>query len=146
MTLGSHQGGETVLFCLLPFLILELPFSSSPQVGERQLRHFYDGFVVTGAFRIDGPDAATAQQRFVDDEPYRAARRGVLMVDKLVSRRKFSTWGMWAQDCLRVSPLGAPVSFCPFVSIICLGFIHISQLTALLWVAMNAGCYGHALL
>ena len=44
-----------------------------------------------------------AHQRFVDDEPYRAARRGALIVDKFASKRRFEGWAAWAQDRIRVS-------------------------------------------
>ena len=43
-----------------------------------------------------------AHQRFVDNEAYRAARRGRLIVDKFSSRRRFEGWGAWAQDRIRV--------------------------------------------
>ena len=54
--------------------------------------------------RGDGPgEEVVAHQRFVDNEPYRAARRGTLIVDKFASRRRFEGWGTWAQDRIRVS-------------------------------------------
>ena len=45
---------------------------------------------------------AHARQKFVDDEPYRAARKGRLIVDKMASRRRFESWGTWAQDRIQV--------------------------------------------
>ena len=57
----------------------------------------------TVCFRGDGPgEEVHAHQRFVDNEPYRAARRGRLIVDKFASRRRFEGWGAWAQDRIRV--------------------------------------------
>ena len=53
-------------------------------------------------FRGDGSGDVQAHQRFVDNEPYRAARRGRLIVDKFASRRRFEGWGAWAQDRIRV--------------------------------------------
>ena len=49
-----------------------------------------------------GSGEVLAHQRFVDNEPYRAARRGCLIVDKFASRRRFEGWGAWAQDRIRV--------------------------------------------
>ena len=56
------------------------------EVGERQLRHFLDGFTAVGRVEFTpssegggrgggggGRGGATALQRFVDDEPYRRA-------------------------------------------------------------------------
>ena len=62
------------------------------------------GFAVIGTvqFRGDGSGEVLAHQRFVDNEPYRAARRGRLIVDKFASRRRFEGWGAWAQDRIRV--------------------------------------------
>ena len=78
------------------------------EVGSRQLRHVLDGFAVVGAVAFGGPGERTiAQQRFIDSEPYRAARMGVLLVDKFASRRRFAGWGEWAQERIRVSPRGA---------------------------------------
>ena len=58
----------------------------------------------TVCFRGDGPgEEVHAHQRFVDNEPYRAARRGTLVVDKFASRRRFEGWGTWAKDRIRVS-------------------------------------------
>ena len=51
-----------------------------------------------------GSGEVLAHQRFVDNEPYRAARRGRLIVDKFASRRRFEGWGAWAQDRIRVRP------------------------------------------
>ena len=42
----------------------------------------------------------SAQQRFVDDDVYRAARGGELIVNKLASRRKFTSWGAWASTLM----------------------------------------------
>ena len=77
------------------------------EVGERQLRHCSDGFAVIGTvqFRGDGSGEVLAHQRFVDNEPYRAARRGRLIVDKFASRRRFEGWGAWAQERIRVRGL-----------------------------------------
>ena len=49
-----------------------------------------------------GEDEILAQQRFVDNEAYRAARRGSLIVDRFASKRRFEGWGAWAQDRIRV--------------------------------------------
>ena len=49
---------------------------------------------------IDG--TIVAQQRFVDNEAYRAARRGTLSVDRFASRRRFEGWDTWAKDRIRV--------------------------------------------
>ena len=67
------------------------------EVGTRQLRNACDGFAVICALTFDG-NAASSQQRFVDDDAYRAAREGRLIVDRLVSRRRFEGWGAWAQS------------------------------------------------
>ena len=66
------------------------------EVGSRQLRNVCDGFAVIYAITFDGP-AVSSRQRFVDDEAYRAARRGHLIVDRMGSRRRFEGWGGWAQ-------------------------------------------------
>ena len=77
------------------------------EVGSRQLRHVLDGFAVVGAVAFGGPGERTiAQQRFIDSEPYRAARMGVLLVDKFASRRRFAGWGEWAQERIRVRARG----------------------------------------
>ena len=74
------------------------------EVGERQLRHIMDGFSIIGATVFGGPgEGVIAHQRFIDNEPYRAARRGSLIVNKYASRRRFAGWGEWAQDRIRVS-------------------------------------------
>ena len=74
------------------------------EVGGRQLRHLLDGFVVVGATAFGGPgEGVSTQQRLVANEPYRAARRGSLIVDKFASRRRFAGWGDWAQERIRVS-------------------------------------------
>ena len=67
------------------------------------MRHSSDGFAVIGTVHFDGADEVVARQSFVDNEPYRAARRGKLIVDKFASRRRFEGWGAWAQDRIRVS-------------------------------------------
>ena len=73
-------------------------------MGTRQLRHASDGFAVIGTVKFDGSGGVVALQRFVDNEPYRAARvRGELIVNKFASRRRFEGWGAWAQDRIRVS-------------------------------------------
>ena len=69
------------------------------------------GFAVLAAVQFgrgasDGD--VLAQQRFVDDEPYRAARRGALVVDKFASKRRFGGWAAWAQDRIRVRALLPP--------------------------------------
>ena len=70
------------------------------------MRHTLDGFILIGSMRFDGEGGVLAQQRFVDDEPYRAARhRGLLMIDKFASRRRFSGWGHWAKERIRVRPV-----------------------------------------
>lgn len=56
-----------------------------------------------GTVSIDDDKEVVAYQRFVDNEPFRAARRGQLIVDKFASRRRFEGWGAWAQDRIRVS-------------------------------------------
>ena len=62
------------------------------------------GFAVLGSVRLEGPGRpAVAQQRFVPDESYLAARRGALTVDKFASRRRFEGWGGWAQARIKVS-------------------------------------------
>ena len=65
------------------------------------------GFAIIGTvqFRGGGSGEVLAHQRFVDNEPYRAARRGRLIVDKFASRRRFEGWGAWAQDRIRVRGL-----------------------------------------
>ena len=102
----SYRGRAAVAGALPPWLKGTL-FRAGPglwEVGERQLRHLSDGFAVIGtvAFRGDGSGGVLAHQRFVDNEPYRAARRGSLIVDKFASRRRFEGWGAWAQDRIRV--------------------------------------------
>ena len=95
------------------------------EVGERQLRHTFDGFALIGTLRVTSGGAAGpagdlepevfAHQRFVDNEPYRAARRGRLIVDKFASRRRFEGWGAWSQDRIRVRGVWAnwaPSSAC----------------------------------
>ena len=78
------------------------------EVGGRQLRHLLDGFVAVGATAFGGPGEGVAtQQRFVDNEPYRAARRGSLIVDKFASRRRFAGWGEWAQERIQVRLFGS---------------------------------------
>ena len=73
------------------------------EVGSRQLRHVLDGFAVVGSVTFGGPGERTiAQQRFIDSEPYRAARMGSFIVDKFASRRRFAGWGEWAQERIRV--------------------------------------------
>ena len=59
--------------------------------------------VGTLQFRGDGSGEVHSHQRFLDNEPYRAARWGRLIVDKFASRRRFEGWGTWAQDRIRVS-------------------------------------------
>ena len=74
------------------------------EAGNRQLRHLSDGFAVIGNVKFEGGGGVIAHQRFVDNEPYRAARfRGELIVNKFASRRRFEGWGAWAQDRIRVS-------------------------------------------
>ena len=63
------------------------------------------GFPVTSVFRFGGGGrGAVCMQRFVDDETYRAARRGVLTSDRLISKRRYESWGAWAQDCIKARP------------------------------------------
>ena len=70
------------------------------EVGDRQLRHYFDGFTAAGRVEFSpseggrggGMGAVTALQRFVDDEPYREARRGRLIADRLVSKRRNRGW------------------------------------------------------
>ena len=73
-----------------------------------ELRSFdHCRFATIGSIIIrgDGPDepVVIARQRFIDNEPYRAARRGRLIVDKVASRRRFEGWGAWAQSRIQVS-------------------------------------------
>ena len=105
----SYQGSCTVAGALPPWLRGTL-FRAGPglwEVGERQLRHVMDGFAVIGTINFcgDGSGEVLAHQRFVDNEPYRAARRGRLIVDKFASRRRFEGWGAWAQERIRVRGL-----------------------------------------
>ena len=61
------------------------------------------GFPVASAIRIGGAEEGiAATQRFVDDPAYRAARRGSLIVDRVMSRRRYEGWGAWAQERIRV--------------------------------------------
>ena len=77
------------------------------EVGGRQLRHLLDGFLVVGSVTFGGPGfGVVAQQRFIDNEAYRAARRGDLIVHKFASRRRFAGWGEWAQERIRVRARG----------------------------------------
>ena len=56
-----------------------------------------------GSLRFDGAARPVlARQRFVPSEAYAAARRGSLVVDRFASRRRFESWGAWAQDRIRV--------------------------------------------
>ena len=42
------------------------------EVGERQLRHLLDGFVVVGSVVFGGPgEGVVAHQRFINDATYR---------------------------------------------------------------------------
>ena len=71
------------------------------------------GFAIIGTvqFRGGGSGEVLAHQRFVDNEPYRAARRGRLIVDKFASRRRFEGWAAWAQERIRVR--GSSLSWVP---------------------------------
>ena len=115
----AYQGRCAVAGAFPPWLRGAL-YRAGPglwEVGERQLRHTFDGFALIGTLRVTSGGAAGpagdlepevfAHQRFVDNEPYRAARRGRLIVDKFASRRRFEGWGAWAQDRIRVRGLGA---------------------------------------
>ena len=105
----AYQGACSVSGAVPPWLRGTL-YRVGPglwEVGGRQLRHLLDGFVVVGATAFGGPGEGVAtQQRFVDNEPYRAARRGSLIVDKFASRRRFAGWGEWAQERIRVRARG----------------------------------------
>ena len=103
----SYSGRCAVAGALPPWLRGTLFRSGAGlwEVGERQLRHLSDGFAVIGTvnFRGDESGGVLAHQRFVDNEPYRAARRGSLIVNRFASKRRFEGWGAWAQDRIRVS-------------------------------------------
>ena len=60
------------------------------------------GFAINGAIHFGRSGEITAQQHFIDNEAYRAARRGSLIVDRFASKRRFEGWGAWAQDRIRV--------------------------------------------
>jgi len=60
------------------------------------------GFAIVASVQFEKGGQAAAQQRFVDNEPYRAARGGRLVVDKFASKRRFESWGAWAQERIRV--------------------------------------------
>ena len=69
-------------------------------------------FVIIGSVDFGGPGGRViAQQRFVNDEPYRAARQGELVVNKFASRRRFAGWGDWAQERIRVRSLFADIFY-----------------------------------
>ena len=109
----SYSGPGNVLG-ILPDWMRGTFYRAGPglwEVGQRQLRHTFDGFLVIGAVRLGGPRteamSAVAMQQFLDDESYRAARgpQGKLVLDKLFSRRPFESWGNWATGRLRVTGL-----------------------------------------
>jgi len=101
----AYSGRCAVASGALPPWLRGTLFRAGPglwEVGDRQLRHSSDGFGVMGTVNFNGTGEVFARQQFVDNEPYRAARRGQLIVDKFASRRRFEGWGAWAQDRIRV--------------------------------------------